>query len=110
MVLCVQGSSARFTAQTEKLPIDAAIVGIVDQVHVGDQQLAVAALAGGFFVANLLRKWHGSFARTGVNWTSQNHTGEFVELASWGPGSDSIKRWIRNTDLHSVMTGALALS
>lgn len=36
VVLCVQGSSARFTPQTEKLPIDAAIVGIVDQVHVGD--------------------------------------------------------------------------
>ena len=39
VVLCVQGSSARFTAQTEKLPIDAAIVGIVDQVQVGDRQL-----------------------------------------------------------------------
>lgn len=36
VVLCVQGSSARFTPQTEKLPVDAAIVGIVDQVHVGD--------------------------------------------------------------------------
>lgn len=36
VVLCVQGSSARFTPQTEKLPVDAAIVGIVDQVHVDD--------------------------------------------------------------------------
>lgn len=90
-----------------------ALVGECLQINIDDekrQQLAVAAKAGGFSVANLLRKWHGSFARTGVNWTSQNHTGEFVELSSWGPGSDSIKRWIRNTDLHSVMTGALALS
>ena len=35
MVLCVQGSSARFTPQTKELPVDAAIIGIVDQVHVG---------------------------------------------------------------------------
>jgi len=35
VVLCVQGSSARFTEQTKTLPIDAAIVGIVDQVHQG---------------------------------------------------------------------------
>ncbi|QDT48329.1 EutN/CcmL family microcompartment protein [Symmachiella dynata] len=34
VVLCVQGSSARFTPQTKTLPIDAAIIGIVDQVHV----------------------------------------------------------------------------
>ena len=35
VVLCVQGSSARFTPETKTLPVDAAIVGIVDQVHVG---------------------------------------------------------------------------
>jgi ethanolamine utilization protein EutN len=34
VVLCVQGSSARFTAQTKELPVDAAIVGIVDCVQV----------------------------------------------------------------------------
>ena len=41
VVLCVQGSSARFTEQTEKLPIDAAIVGIVDQVHVGNHTVPI---------------------------------------------------------------------
>jgi ethanolamine utilization protein EutN len=35
VVLCVQGSSARFTPETKTLPIDAAIIGIVDQVRVG---------------------------------------------------------------------------
>lgn len=35
VVLCVQGSSARFTPETKQLPIDAAIIGIVDQVQVG---------------------------------------------------------------------------
>lgn len=34
IVLCVQGSSARFTPETKTLPIDAAIIGIVDQVQV----------------------------------------------------------------------------
>src|SRR5262249_42103677 len=33
MVLIVQGSSARLTPETEKLPVDATIVGIVDSVH-----------------------------------------------------------------------------
>jgi ethanolamine utilization protein EutN len=34
VVLCVQGSSARFTPRTKELPIDAAIIGIVDTVQV----------------------------------------------------------------------------
>ena len=33
-VMIVQGSSARFTEETKKLPIDAAIIGIVDTVEV----------------------------------------------------------------------------
>jgi len=37
VVLCVQGSSARFTPETKQLPVDAAIVGIVDQVQVGSK-------------------------------------------------------------------------
>jgi microcompartment protein CcmK/EutM len=34
LVLIVQGSSARLTPETEKLPVDATIIGIVDSVHV----------------------------------------------------------------------------
>ncbi len=33
-VLIVQGSSARLTPETKSLPVDAAIIGIVDSVHV----------------------------------------------------------------------------
>ncbi len=33
-VLIVQGSSARYTKETESLPVDAAIVGIVDRLQV----------------------------------------------------------------------------
>ena len=39
IVLCVQGSSARLTPDTKSLPVDAAIVGIVDQVQVGSQMI-----------------------------------------------------------------------
>lgn len=37
VVLCVQGSSARFTPETKQLPVDAAVIGIVDQVQVGSK-------------------------------------------------------------------------
>lgn len=33
-VLITQGSSARLTPETNKLPIDAVIIGIVDKVHI----------------------------------------------------------------------------
>ena len=39
VVLCVQGSSARLTPETKNLPIDAAVVGIVDQVRVGESTI-----------------------------------------------------------------------
>lgn len=38
-VLIVQGSSARFTPQTKPLPVDCAIIGIVDTVNVGTETL-----------------------------------------------------------------------
>jgi len=37
IVLIVQGSSARYTPETKPLPIDAAIIGIVDTVQVGGE-------------------------------------------------------------------------
>jgi microcompartment protein CcmK/EutM len=39
MVLIVQGSSARLMPETEKLPIDAAIIGIVDTVNVENKTI-----------------------------------------------------------------------
>src|SRR5436190_15817899 len=39
MVLIVQGSSARLTPETEKLPVDATIVGIVDSVNVDSRTI-----------------------------------------------------------------------
>ncbi|HEV8062552.1 MAG TPA: EutN/CcmL family microcompartment protein [Gemmataceae bacterium] len=39
MVLIVQGSSARGLPETEKLPIDATIIGIVDAVNVENRTI-----------------------------------------------------------------------
>ncbi len=39
VVLIVQGSSARFTPQTKPLPIDCAIIGIVDTVQLGAESI-----------------------------------------------------------------------
>jgi ethanolamine utilization protein EutN len=39
MVLIVQGSSARLTPETEKLPVDATIIGIVDTVNVENRTI-----------------------------------------------------------------------
>lgn len=39
MVLIVQGSSARLTPETEKLPVDATIIGIVDTVNVANKMI-----------------------------------------------------------------------
>jgi ethanolamine utilization protein EutN len=38
-VLIVQGSSARYTPETKTLPVDAAIIGIVDTVQVGGKNV-----------------------------------------------------------------------
>jgi microcompartment protein CcmK/EutM len=39
LVLIVQGSSARLTPETEKLPVDAAIIGIVDTVNIENKTI-----------------------------------------------------------------------
>jgi ethanolamine utilization protein EutN len=38
-VLIVQGSSARMTPETERLPVDATIIGIVDTVNVENKTI-----------------------------------------------------------------------
>jgi len=39
LVLIVQGSSARLTPETEKLPVDCTIIGIVDTVNVDNRTI-----------------------------------------------------------------------
>jgi alkaline phosphatase len=45
-------------------------------------------------------------AQTSVGWAGDNHTGDYVELAMFGPGSELLKPFIINTDLHKLMLDA----
>jgi ethanolamine utilization protein EutN len=46
MVLIVQGSSARLTPETEKAPVDACIIGIVDTVNIENKTVFSARERG----------------------------------------------------------------
>ncbi|MBC7607941.1 MAG: alkaline phosphatase [Burkholderiales bacterium] len=41
-----------------------------------------------------------------VGWISMDHSGDYVELAAFGPGSELLKPFIKNTDLHYLMLTA----
>lgn len=43
---------------------------------------------------------------TSVGWVGDDHTGDFVELAMYGPGSDQLLPFVKNTDLHYFMLAA----
>lgn len=43
---------------------------------------------------------------TSVGWISSDHSADFVELAAFGPGSELLKPFVKNTDLHYLMLQA----
>lgn len=48
-----------------------------------------------------IQKKHNS-----VGWISMDHSGDYVEVAAYGPGSEYVQPFIKNTDLHDVMLKA----
>jgi len=40
---------------------------------------------------------------TSVGWIGDNHSADFVELAMYGPGSENLTAFVKNTDLHNFM-------
>jgi len=48
-----------------------------------------------------IQKKHNS-----VGWISMDHSGDHVELAMYGPGSELLKPFVKNTDLHYLMLQA----
>ncbi len=42
-------------------------------------------------------------AYTSVGWSGMDHSGEFVELGMFGPGSENLPPFVKNTDLHNFM-------
>jgi len=45
-------------------------------------------------------------ATNSVGWISMDHSADYVELAMFGPGSQLLKPFIKNTDLHYLMLQA----
>lgn len=46
---------------------------------------------------------------TSVGWGSMDHSGDYVELALYGPGSELLKPFIKNYELHQLMLEATAI-
>ena len=45
-------------------------------------------------------------AHNSVGWISMDHSGDYVECCAFGPGSELLKPFIKNTDLHYLMLTA----
>jgi len=43
---------------------------------------------------------------TDVQWAGMNHTGDYVELTMFGPGSEQLKPFVKNYELHNFMLKA----
>lgn len=43
---------------------------------------------------------------TSVGWGSMDHSADYVELAMFGPGSELLKPFVKNTELHNLMLKA----
>lgn len=43
---------------------------------------------------------------TSVGWISMDHSSDYTELAMYGPGSENLKSFVRNTDIHTFMLSA----
>ncbi len=47
---------------------------------------------------------------TSVGWGSMEHSADYVEVAAYGPGSELLKPFVKNTDLHYLMLEATGLN
>lgn len=47
--------------------------------------------------------------RNSVGWISMNHSADYVELAMFGPGSELLGSFVKNTDLHHLMLEAVGV-
>jgi len=47
---------------------------------------------------------------TSVGWGSMDHSGDYVELAAFGPGSELIKPFIKNFEIHNLLLSAAGVS
>jgi alkaline phosphatase len=48
-------------------------------------------------------------AYTSVGWGAMDHSADYVELAMFGPGSELLQSFVKNTDLHQLMLRACGI-
>jgi len=48
-------------------------------------------------------------SRNSVSWISMDHSSDYVELAMLGPGSENLRPFMKNTDLHGFLLEAAGL-
>jgi alkaline phosphatase len=46
---------------------------------------------------------------TSIGWSGMDHSADYAELAMFGPGSETLRPYIKNTDLHFMMLEAAGL-
>ncbi len=63
---------------------------------------------GTYNPSNLPYKLLGDYQEeyNSIGWISTYHSADYVELAMYGPGSDLLKPFVKNTDLHYLMLQA----
>lgn len=49
-------------------------------------------------------------AYTSIGWGAMDHSADYVELAMYGPGSELLKPFVKNTDLHYLMLEAAGVT
>ncbi|MCF2489112.1 alkaline phosphatase [Dyadobacter sp. CY347] len=67
----------------------------------------------GLYVANkpLFRELAGIQTHyTGIGWAGMDHSADYVELAMFGPGSENLKPFVKNTELHNFMLDATGVA
>ncbi len=72
--------------------------GMIEQAFKGNFNAPFRYRQGvGAVMAGVLANYNG------IYFMSVNHTADYVEIAAWGPGSDRIPTFVRNTDLFDLM-------
>ncbi|MCF0072905.1 alkaline phosphatase [Dyadobacter sp. CY261] len=67
----------------------------------------------GLYIANkpLFREFAIIQSRyTGIGWAGMDHSADYVELAMFGPGSENLNPFVKNTELHHFMLDATGIA
>ncbi|MEX1011503.1 MAG: alkaline phosphatase [Balneolaceae bacterium] len=80
-----------------------------------EAEMVAQAFRGEFRAPFHDRQWPGAVLAgvlanyNGIYFVGTNHTADFVELAAWGPGSERIPSFVRNTELFELMVDMAAV-